>query len=61
MSQNKRAVIYCRVSTKEQVEEGNSLATQEKICKEYALKNGYEVAELFIEQGKVPKRKIALN
>src|SRR5258706_111314 len=51
----KKAVIYCRVSTKEQVEEGNSLVTQEKICKDYAYKNGYEIAEVFIEQGESAK------
>lgn len=54
-TQLKKAVIYCRVSTKEQVEEGNSLPTQEKICRDYALKNGYEIAEVFIEQGESAK------
>ncbi len=43
------------MSTKEQVDEGNSLSTQEKHCREYALKNGYEVAEVFIEQGESAK------
>ena len=52
---NKKAVIYCRVSTKEQVDEGGSLATQEKLCKEYALKNGYEITRVFIEQGESAK------
>ena len=51
----KKAVIYCRVSTKEQAEEGNSLVTQEKNCKEYALKNGYEIAAIFVEQGESAK------
>ena len=51
----KKAVIYCRVSTKEQVEEGNSLATQERLCREYATKNGYEVASTFIEMGESAK------
>jgi DNA invertase Pin-like site-specific DNA recombinase len=51
----KRAIIYCRVSTKEQVEEGNSLSTQEKLCREYALKNDYEIIETFIEQGESAK------
>ncbi len=50
-----RAVIYCRVSTKEQVEEGNSLITQEKNCREYASKYGYEIAEVFIEMGESAK------
>ena len=48
-------MIYCRVSTKEQVEEGNSLVTQEKICKEYALKQGYSITQIFIEQGESAK------
>src|SRR6188474_2337981 len=55
MNQIKRAVIYCRVSTKEQVEEGNSLVTQEKLCREYALKHGYEIVHAFIEQGESAK------
>ncbi len=53
--QTKRAVLYCRVSTKEQVEEGNSLSTQEKNCREYAKKHGYEVAAIYIEQGESAK------
>lgn len=52
---NKRAVVYCRVSTKEQVDDGNSLVTQEKSCKEYALKNGYEIAKIFVERGESAK------
>lgn len=55
LNKTKKAVIYCRVSTKEQVEEGNSLATQEKICKEYAFRNGYEVVQIFNEQGESAK------
>lgn len=54
-SLNKKAVLYCRVSTKEQVEEGNSLVTQERICREYATKNNYEVVHAFIEQGESAK------
>lgn len=52
---NKKAVSYCRVSTKEQVDEGNSLSTQEKQCKEYAVKYGYEITRVFIEQGESAK------
>ena len=50
-----RAVLYCRVSTKEQVDEGNSLSTQEKACKDFAYKNGYEITEVFMEQGESAK------
>lgn len=48
-------MIYCRVSTKEQVEEGNSLVTQERNCREYATKNNYEITQIFIEQGESAK------
>ena len=54
-SQIKKAVIYCRVSTKEQVEEGNSLVTQEKNCRDFAKKNGYEIGAVYIEQGESAK------
>lgn len=53
-TQNK-AVIYCRVSTKEQAEEGNSLNTQERNCREYAHKYNYEIAQVFIEEGESAK------
>jgi site-specific DNA recombinase len=55
INQLKRAVIYVRVSTKEQVDEGNSLNTQEKLCREYCIKNGYEVVIVYIEQGESAK------
>ena len=50
----KRAAIYCRVSTKEQV--GNySLETQEDACRKYCLQNGIEVNKVFIEEGESAK------
>lgn len=55
MNQHKKAVIYCRVSTKEQVEEGNSLVSQERICRTYAEKYNYDLAEIFIEMGESAK------
>lgn len=55
MNPQKRAVLYVRVSTKEQVDEGNSLSTQEKHCKEYCAKHGYEVVQVYIEQGESAK------
>jgi len=53
--ENKNAVIYCRVSTKEQVEEGNSLITQEKHCRDFSNKHNYEIVRVFIEQGESAK------
>lgn len=56
MTTNKKnAVIYCRVSTKEQVDEGNSLKTQQKNCIDFAMKNQYEVVNVYIEQGESAK------
>jgi site-specific DNA recombinase len=42
------AVIYCRVSTKEQ-QQNLSLASQEKTCREYCDRNGLEIIRLFKE------------
>lgn len=48
------AVIYCRVSSQEQVE-NFSLSTQKKSCLEYCEKHAYTVAEIFIEEGESAK------
>lgn len=42
-----KAVIYCRVSSKEQEETGYSLPSQEKLLKEYAQRKGLEVLKIF--------------
>src|SRR3989339_957663 len=42
-----KAVIYCRVSSKEQEETGYSLDAQEKLLKEYADKKNLEVPKVF--------------
>ena len=42
-----RAVIYCRVSSKEQEETGYSLDAQEKLLKDYSAKNGFKIAKIF--------------
>ncbi len=46
MTQTK-AAIYCRVSTEMQSEKGYSLQEQERICREYGTKHGYEVVGIF--------------
>jgi site-specific DNA recombinase len=50
----KKAVIYLRVSTEEQVD-NFSLDTQEDICRKEATKRGYEVIEVFREEGRSAK------
>ena len=49
-----RAVIYCRVSTREQTE-NLSLPTQKQACEEYCRREGWEVARLFMEMGESAK------
>src|ERR1039458_5827479 len=48
------AVIYCRVSSKEQVE-GTSLDSQERACKDYAAKNKLDVLQVFTDRGESAK------
>jgi site-specific DNA recombinase len=47
-------VIYCRVSSKEQVE-GTSLESQELACREYANRNRVNVLKVFVERGESAK------
>jgi site-specific DNA recombinase len=49
-----RAVIYCRVSTRDQVQ-NLSLPTQKKTCVEYCQRNGYGVDRVFVEEGESAK------
>lgn len=53
-AQPKKAVMYLRVSTEEQVE-NYSLNTQEDICRREALKRGYEIIMMFREEGRSAK------
>lgn len=49
-----KGVIYCRVSSKEQVK-GTSLESQELACREYAERNHITVSKVFIEKGESAK------
>lgn len=50
----KKAVLYLRVSTEEQVD-NFSLDTQEEICRREAQKRNYEIIEVFREEGRSAK------
>ena len=50
----KKCIIYCRVSSKDQVE-GTSLETQERLCREFANRAGWNITKVFIEQGESAK------
>jgi site-specific DNA recombinase len=47
-------VIYCRVSSKEQVK-GTSLESQELVCREYAARHDINVLKVFLEEGESAK------
>ena len=47
----KRAALYVRVSTDEQVAEGYSLDAQRSILEDHCLAEGYEVAEVYEDDG----------
>lgn len=42
-----KAIIYCRVSSQRQKNEGNGLESQEHNCRKYAEQKGYEVIDVF--------------
>ena len=44
---SRNAVIYTRVSSKEQADTNQSLETQKKYCLQYALKNDYNILGFF--------------
>ena len=45
------AVIYCRVSSSQQVKKGDGLGSQATRCKEYAKHKGLEVIQVFRDEG----------
>lgn len=47
-------VIYCRVSSKEQVK-GTSLESQELACREYAARHNIAILKVFVEEGESAK------
>ncbi len=54
METEKTCVIYCRVSSKDQVD-GTSLGSQERLCREYAERNKLKVLKVYIEKGESAK------
>jgi DNA invertase Pin-like site-specific DNA recombinase len=46
-----KAIIYCRVSSKKQVTEGDGLGSQEFRCLQFAASQGLEVDKIFHEEG----------
>src|SRR5256885_5787350 len=55
----KKAIIYARVSSKDQEREGYSIPAQLKLLREYAARNEIEIVREFVdvETAKVPGRK----
>lgn len=55
MKERKRAVLYLRVSTQEQAIEGYSLFAQEKNGREVANRMGYDVVQVYADEGESGK------
>ena len=53
-TENKNGIIYCRVSSSEQVD-GTSLESQERMCREYAKRENISVLQVFIDKGESAK------
>ena len=49
-SARRQAVIYARVSSKEQEKEGFSIPAQLKLLKEYAAANGFAIVQEYVER-----------
>src|ERR1051326_892609 len=54
-----QAVLYARVSSKDQEREGYSIPAQQKLCREYAVSHGFRIVREFldVETAKVAGRK----
>ena len=50
----KKGIIYCRVSSVEQVE-GTSLESQERVCREFCAREQIQVLKVFVEKGESAK------
>lgn len=46
-----KALIYCRVSSKKQVKEGDGLGSQEFRCLQFAASRGLEIEQVFHDEG----------
>lgn len=53
-----RAVLYIRVSTEEQVKHGYSLQAQRERLIEYCKQKGYQVIEIYVDEGKSARSKL---
>ena len=58
-----RAIIYARVSTKKQEEQGHSIEAQIKACRAYAEMKGWDVVGVYYEpkSGKNAKKRLQLQ
>lgn len=51
MSENLKAIIYARVSTQEQNDEGLSIDTQIERARAYSVSQGYEIVDVISDEG----------
>ena len=53
-----RVVLYIRVSSEEQVKHGYSLQSQRERLIEYCKQKGYQVVEIYVDEGKSARSKL---
>jgi len=47
LNNSMKSILFCRVSSKEQADEGYSLEAQEKLLRGYAEQNGFKIAKVY--------------
>ena len=55
MNEKQLCAIYIRVSTEEQAKHGYSIDSQKEVCASFAQTMGYEVAQVFADEGESAK------
>ena len=51
IEESTKAVLYCRVSSNAQLRKGDGLGSQETRCRQYAQSKGFEVVNVFLDEG----------
>ena len=49
-TEGKKAILYCRVSSKKQTADGSGLDSQEHRCRQYAMARGYSIEAVFPDE-----------
>jgi len=59
-NEKKTCIIYCRVSSQKQTD-GTSLESQERLCREYANRQGWEILKVLLSVANLQRQQIELS